>query len=201
LKCSPQTPEYRSAVVSHRDDETVGRLSVHGRRVSGVPLVEGVRGHGQAIVLRGSGTELALTAVDLYADDLITRGYQLHERLHVGASWEIYRASRFPQQPNDVTSSSQLSIADGTKNLPVQCVLDCPNPASLLVSQNKLLIQLYYKVNMNQGCFATMTTPIGALIIFVIIQVIFQRLLVLCRSAWVRCSRPSVCLFVCLSAA
>jgi len=92
--------------------------------VFGTQLIEGVRGQA-AKVLRGrvTGTELAISDLDQYADDLATRGYQLHERLRSGVVWETYRASTLPRQPRDVTSSGHLATEDGVRKLPLQCTL------------------------------------------------------------------------------
>jgi len=82
-----------------------------------VPLIEAVRGEAKLFHGGVGGMELAASTVDQYADDLATRGYQLHERLRTGVaptgvSWEIYRASSLPRQPSDVAykQTEQLQV-------------------------------------------------------------------------------------------
>ena len=108
-------------VTEPRDDSEVQSLII-GRGVSGVQRVEGVRGRAAKVLHRGlSGTVLD---VDIYVDELASRGYQLHECLHAGLSSQVYRASRMQQQPLDITSSSQLTTEDEVCNMPVKCALD-----------------------------------------------------------------------------
>ena len=124
LKNKQASGRSSRAATEPQDASDVRTLVIgRGRGVSGAKQIEGVRGRA-AKVLHGSGSGTAFD-VDLYVAELASRGYQLHQSLHVGVSSQIYRAFRTQQQQTlDVTSSSQLMTEDEVRNMPVTCALD-----------------------------------------------------------------------------
>jgi len=113
LVCLHQALKRRSRTVSDLKDESGGRAAIVSQNASAASLVEGVRGYA-AKTLHGSnvGSDVALSVVSLYADDLAACGYQLHERVCSGFVSETYRATRSPEQRRDVISLSQSRTAE-----------------------------------------------------------------------------------------